>query len=107
MEKKVNKQDRILLSTWIENMGMSMELVKLAAQYAIGSPAPMKAMNRILSDWQSAGIRTTEAARAEHDSHVQKNAQPAHTQDVMQRYTPEERKKTYSAAVLDFDEEDS
>ena len=107
LEKKAGKQDRILLSTWIENMGMSMDLVKLAAQYAIGSAAPMKTMNRILSDWQRAGVRTPEAARAEHDSHVQKNAQPARTQDVMQRYTPEERKKTYSAAVLDFDEEDS
>ena len=86
---------------------MSMELVLLAAQYARGSGAPMMTMNRILSDWQRAGVRTTEAARAEHDSHVQKNAQPARTPDVMQRYTPEERKKTYSAAVLDFDEEDS
>ena len=64
-------------------------------------------MNRILSDWQRAGIRTTEAARAEHDSHVNRSAQPARTPDVMQRYTPEERRKTYSAAVLDFEEEDS
>lgn len=107
VEKKTNQPDRDLLCAWMGEMGMSMELVLLAAQYARGSGAPMMTMNRILSDWQRAGIRTTEAARAEHDSHVQKNAQPARTQDVMQRYTPEERKKTYSAAVLDFDEEDS
>ena len=107
MEKKTNQPDRDLLCAWMGEMGMSMELVLLAAQYARGSGAPMMTMNRILSDWQRAGVRTTEAARAEHDSHVQKNVQPARTQDVMQRYTPEERKKTYSAAVLDFDEEDS
>ena len=107
VEKKTNQPDRDLLCAWMGEMGMSMELVLLAAQYARGSGAPMMTMNRILSDWQRAGVRTTEAARAEHDSHVQKNAQPVRTQDVMQRYTPEERKKTYSAAVLDFDEEDS
>ena len=107
VEKKTNQPDRDLLCAWMGEMGMSMELVLLAAQYARGSGAPMMTMNRILSDWQRAGIRTQEAARAEHDSHVQRNAQPARTQDVMQRYTPEERKKTYSAAVLDFEEEDS
>ena len=91
---------------------MSMELVLLAAQYARGSGAPMMTMNRILSDWHRAGISTVEAARAEHDSHVRgssvKPAQQAvRTQDTLLRYTPEERRKTYSAAVLDFDEEDS
>lgn len=108
VEKKPNQPDRDLLCAWMGEMGMSMELVLLAAQYARGSGAPMMTMNRILSDWQRAGIHTPEAARAEHDSHVMKTAQPAaRTQDVMQRYTPEERRKTYSAAVLDFDEEDS
>lgn len=107
VEKKTNQPDRDLLCAWMGEMGMSMELVLLAAQYARGSGAPMMTMNRILSDWQRAGIRTTEAARAEHDSHVNRSAQPARTPDVMQRYTPEERRKTYSAAVLDFEEEDS
>lgn len=108
VEKKPNQPDRDLLCAWMGEMGMSMELVLLAGQYARGSGAPMMTMNRILSDWQRAGIHTPEAARAEHDSHVMKTAQPAaRTQDVMQRYTPEERRKTYSAAVLDFDEEDS
>ncbi len=112
LEKNTNQPDRDLLCRWMGEMGMSMELVLLAAQYARGSGAPMMTMNRILSDWQRAGIRTTEAARAEHDSHIRaggaKNAQqPARTQDTLLRYTPEERKQTYSAAVLDFDEEDA
>lgn len=107
MEKKTNQPDRDLLCAWMGEMGMSMELVLLAAQYARGSGAPMMTMNRILSDWRRAGIGTLEAARAEHDSHVKAAQTAARTQDVMQRYTPEERRKTYSAAVLDFDEEDS
>ena len=72
----------------------------------------MKLVNRILSDWHRAGIATVDAARAEHDSHLRGNgakaaAQTVRAQDSLLRYTPEERKKTYSAAVLDFDEEDS
>ena len=89
---------------------LSMELVLLAAQYARGSGAPMMTVNRILTDWHRAGISTIEAARAEHGSHVRGGshaAQAVRTQDTMLRYTPEERRKTYSAAVLDFDEEDS
>ena len=72
----------------------------------------MKLVSRILSDWHRAGITSVEAARAEHDSHVKGGgtkpaAQTVRTQDTLLRYTPEERRKTYSAAVLDFDEEDS
>ena len=109
VEKKTNQPDRDLLCAWMGEMGMSMELVLLAAQYARGSGAPMMTMNRILSDWQRAGVRTTEAARAEHDSHVRSAktpaAQSARTQDVMQRhqYTDED----YRSMVIDLDEEDS
>lgn len=113
VEKKTNQPDRDLLCRWMGEMGMSMELVLLSAQYARGSGAPMMTMNRILSDWSRTGIRTVEDARREHESHMRGGAQqpaprqPARTQDVMQRYTPEERRQTYSAAVLDFDEEDN
>ena len=111
MEKKVNQPDRELLCRWMGEMGFAMELVLLAAGYARGSGAPMMTMNRILADWRKAGISGVETARAEHDQHTRFASQPAaktmHMQDSMQRYTPEERRATYSAAVLDFDEEDA
>lgn len=110
LEKKPNQPDRDLLCRFMGEMGMGMELVLLAAQYARGSGAPMMTVNRILADWHRAGIYTMEAARAEHESHVRaagaKGETPARTQDTLLRYTPEQRKKTYSAAVLDFDEEE-
>ena len=112
LEKNTNQPDRDLLCRWMGEMAMSMDLVLLSAQYARSSGAPMMTMNRILSDWHRAGIATVDAARAEHDSHVRSGGQraaalPARTQDTLLRYTPEERRKTYSAAVLDFDEEDN
>ena len=109
VEKNTNQPD--LLCRWMGEMGMSMELVLLAAQYARGSSAPVMTMNRILSDWRRAGISTLDAARAEHESHVRgggvQASAPVRTQDTLLRYTPEERRKTYSAAVVDFDEEES
>jgi len=110
MEKKVNQPDRDLLCRWMGEMGFAMELVLLAAGYARGSGAPMMTTNRILSDWHRAGISSQEAARAEHELHARSAAQAAskpRAQDAMQRYTQEERRATYSAAILDFDEEDA
>ena len=110
VEKKTNQPDRELLCRWMGEMGMTMELVLLAAQYARGSGAPMMTANRILADWQRAGIASVEAARAEHESHMRgaaRLAQTAQKQDTLLRYTPEQRRATYSAAVIDFDEEDS
>ncbi len=113
MEKRPNAADRKLLGTWGGMMNANFELILLAAEYARGSGAPMRLINKILSDWQRAGITTLEAARAEHESHVHSMPQggvkqtAAKQQDTLLRYTPEQRRETYSAAVLDFDEEDS
>ena len=113
LEKRPNAADRELLCRWAGEMGMRYELILLAAQYARGGGSPMLFTGRILSDWQRAGISTLEAARAEHESHVRTAPQSgqrqpaAKPQDTMLRYTPEQRRETYSAAVLDFDEEDN
>lgn len=93
-------------------MGMTQELIVQAAEYARGAGSPMMLIGRILRDWSRAGISTLEAARQEHESHIQGIAQKApvlqtaQKQDAMLRYTPEERRATYSAAVVNFDEED-
>ncbi len=113
-EKRVSAADRKLLYRWMSEMRMSFELILLAAEYAGKSSRRMETVDRILSDWQRAGISTIEAAREEHEAHVRSMPQTgarqsvsARPQDAMLRYTPEQRRETYSAAVLDFDEEDN
>lgn len=109
LEKRANQPDRDLMTRWLGEMGMSMELVLLAAEYARGSGAPMMVADRILGDWKRQGISTAAGAREEHESHVRGGARTAPaepTQDRLSRYTPEERRATYSAAVVDLDEED-
>lgn len=70
MEKRPNAPDRDLLCRWVGEMGMTQELILLAAEYARGAGSPMMLIGRILRDWSRAGIATTEAARQEHESHL-------------------------------------
>lgn len=112
MEKQPTLTDRKQLNHWYQDLNMSQEMVMQAAEYAKGRPEPMRSINVTLESWNSMGIHTPDAARQEHESHVQSIAQKAPTlptaqkQDTMLRYTPEERRATYSAAVVNFDEED-
>lgn len=110
VEKRVNPGDRDLLKRWQKEWGMSMEMVLLAAQYARGSEAPIKATDRILRDWKQAGIATPAQARDEHEAHLRgaPKAAPvtqAKSQDAMLRhgYTQEQ----YSAMVSDLYEEEN
>lgn len=108
VEKRVSQPDRDLLTKWQGEMGMSMELVLLAAEYARGSGAPMKWADTILSDWHAAGISTLEAARAEHEAHKQgpKAAAAVRTQkETMQRH--EYTQEDYRRMMIDLDEEES
>ena len=112
MEKLPNITDRGMLNAWLSDYGMNEEMIIQAAEYAKGTPNPLGTINIILRNWSRADIHTLEAARQEHESHVQGIAQKApvlqsaQKQDAMLRYTPEERRATYSAAVVNFDEED-
>ena len=112
LEKRPNAADRDLLCRWAGEMGMSPELILLAAQYARGGGSPMLFTGRILADWQRAGISTLEAARAEHESHVRsmpqggaRTAQTTPQQDVMQRHSYTQA--DYQRMVIDLDEEEN
>ena len=67
-DSKAAAADRSLLLNW-QAAGHSRELILLAAEYAKSHPSPMAAADRILSDWQRAGIRDAEGARREHEAH--------------------------------------
>ena len=77
MEKRPNAPDRDLLCRWAGEMGMTQELILLAAEYARGAGSPMLLIGRILRDWSRAGIATTEAARQEHESHLREAGRSA------------------------------
>ena len=114
LEKRPNAPDRDLLCRWAGPMHMSQELILQAAEYARGMGAPMLAMGRILESWSRMNITIPAEARREHEDHVRGGGQPARFAPAsgyngaggFQRYTPEEQRRIYSSAVVDFDEED-
>jgi DNA replication protein DnaD len=110
-KQRPSENDRNTLSRWENEYGMSRDLILLAAEYASGRPSPMDAMNIILKDWAAKGIHNADAARAEHNQHVQAQNQTqkpqtkaAHEEFV--RHTDEEWDRASLAAVVDLDGED-
>ena len=108
IDKRTNAADRELLCRWAGEMNMSAEMILLAAQYARGSGAPMKFMDRILGNWQRAGIATVEAAQREHEAHAGKKAQgaqPGGKAETLMRHNYTE--DDYRGMVVDLDEEEN
>lgn len=96
---------------WTTEMGMSMDLILLAAKYTRESgTTSFKVLNTILKNWKQVGINTLSAAQAEHESHVRgagaakATAQTVRVQDTMQRhqYTADD----YRSMITDLDEEE-
>ena len=108
--RRPTKADRQLIGKWIGEMGFSMDMVLLAAQYALPTGASTRTIDKILTQWNQAGIATVQEAQLEHGRHAagggQKAGGTAGAQDQMARYTPEERRVTYGAALVDLDRED-
>ncbi len=109
LNKPVSAADRSTMNKWLGEWSMSFDLVLLAAQYARGSASPIAVADKILADWHRAGIATQADASAEHERHKQFRAsgsEPAANAGSLLRHSPEDRKATYSAAVVDLDQED-
>ena len=110
MEKRPNAPDRDLLGRWAGEMGMTQELILLAAEYARGAGSPMMLISRILRDWSRAGISTVEAARQEHESHLRDAGRPAQSAAapstpntfIKHNYTQDD----YKRMVVDLDDEE-
>lgn len=107
LDKRPGAADRSLLSGW-QQAGHSRELILLAAAYAKNHPSPMAAADRILSDWQRAGITDVKGAQREHEAHrgavtSRGNSQAERRGDYLQRsYTEAD----FRAMEVNLDEED-
>ena len=94
----MGRNDLRLLEGW--KAALSDELIGFAADCARGKKEPMAYMDKLLGEWQAAGVQTVDAARAQHAQAVSArreeaaaNAakQPAAALDYEQReYKPED-----------------
>lgn len=63
VNRNVSYIDRENYRTWKENWNMNDELIDYGASLAAGKDNPIKYLSRVLSDWQSKGIKTVDEAK--------------------------------------------
>lgn len=61
----------------MEKLGLAADVLLLAAEYAQGTREPLAFAGRIAENWQKAGVRTVEQARADHQAHEKGQSKPA------------------------------
>ena len=98
LDRRVGRNDLRLLEGW--KAALSDELIGFAADCARGKKEPMAYMDKLLGEWQAAGVQTVDAARAQHAQAVSARReeaaasaakQPAAALDYEQReYKPED-----------------
>lgn len=71
--------DRALLNKWFDEWGFTSAVVEAVADFAVGKNAPMAFVDKVLSNYHDAGIRTVEAALADHEKHLGSYRQPDKT----------------------------
>ncbi|MDR2657329.1 MAG: DnaD domain protein, partial [Oscillospiraceae bacterium] len=79
-------RDRAALAEW-KSLGISDELVEVAAEFANGANQPIPYMNKQLREWQAAGVASVAQARAEHAAFLAR--QGASAQALAGKASPE------------------
>ncbi len=68
-------KDRELLAKWRGEWGFTDDLLRTAAEFAAGMNAPMAFLDKLLAGYRADGVTTAEAARADHEKHLEKYRQ--------------------------------
>ena len=68
LKKQVTRGDEAVYDRFTGKYGMNDEVIGYAAQCACGLAAPLKAMEKMLSRWQAAGVKSLADARREDEA---------------------------------------
>lgn len=63
LSRNVNNMDRSFYKTWIEDWGFTQEVILYACEISAGKANALQYLNKILSNWNSEGIKTLEKAK--------------------------------------------
>ncbi len=64
----------VLIKKWMQELSMSLELVLLAADFAVNAKVKLPYMDKLITSWHGAGINTIEQAKKQHSEHTQSAA---------------------------------
>lgn len=94
-----NKDDKDRYTAWKKRF--SSELIDCAAEFSSGTAMPMRYMDKLLSEWEKAGISTPEQARAKRG----KKTEAAAKTDYQQHdYSGDDYKDFFNDPLKDFAE---
>lgn len=85
LERKVNNADRNFYSIWTKDWGFEHDVVLFACSLSAGKANAMQYLNKILSNWNSSGLKTLEQVR---DTKVE--SQSAQSNFMHNNYTKEQ-----------------
>ncbi|GHU75549.1 hypothetical protein AGMMS49992_19790 [Clostridia bacterium] len=111
-DRPPTSKDRMMLNGWHE-LGLSDELVEVAAEFAQGTQQPVPYMDKLLRTWREAGTASIAAARAEHAAYQAKrvsDAAPSTVQPsspITRRPSKEVAEHRYKQRDYDADELDA
>ena len=63
LTRNVNNMDRSFYSVWINDWGFNDEIVLYACSLCVNKTNPLQYLNKILSNWNTSGIKTLEKAQ--------------------------------------------
>ena len=92
--RRVNEQDRNFYRTWTKDWTINDELLDYACELSANKPGALVYMNKILSNWHSAGINDLASAKAFAPASVTKPTKSARVTDKV--YTKEELDSFFS-----------
>lgn len=92
--RRVNEQDRNFYRTWTKDWAINDELLDYACELSANKPGALVYMNKILSNWHSAGINDLASAKAFAPASVTKPTKSARVTDKV--YTKEELDSFFS-----------
>lgn len=90
-KRRVMQGDLTLYDRFTGEYGFPEEVVLFAASCAVGAPAPLQAMDKMLARWRKAGVHNLREAQQANDSFRSRGRRPGSLSDIDQRSYSEEQ----------------
>ena len=106
IKKRISHADEALYEKFSEKYGFPDEVILFAATCAYGFNAPLKAMDKILSRWKDAGVKTLDAAKKLNDTFKKADGAVARISDIGERaYSEQELDAKIRDPIAEYQKE--
>ena len=106
--RSVTAADRNFYRTWSAGWGFGDDVILYAAELCAGKSYPSSAINRLLSEWKSKGVKTLDAAKKAGAAVGEQSAAPAKnsSKNFDERTYTDEQLKSVMMSIDDIEDDD-